>query len=378
MDCRRYIKAKKNATEDYSVADTNPFDVSKQVSAVLPKGEELRTYQGKAIRKRADGRWWARYYENGLQKSVYGRTQDECYNKLRLALKQQKKNSTNKTPKSLTLGEWLKVWLELYKVPKLEETSLDKIHYAIRNMKPIIDIRLKKITSIDIQNLLNSIDGHRKREVIFTHLKDALTKAVKNKLISDNPFDAVEIKKEKSAEKRPLYIEEEEPFIRACKECKEGILFLLCLYQGLRIGEALAITYEDIDFAKRTITINKSLTEKNKLKATKNGEERTIPLFNRTIDILDNTATGRICFYSRPVYQRKIKNICDALNLNGITTHSLRHTFATRCAEAGISPKIAQQWLGHKTLEMTLNVYTHVNKDFEKKETGKFDTYFDT
>lgn len=245
-------------------------------------------------------------------------------------------------------------------------------------MQPLLDLPLNKLTSMTIQNYLNGIDGNRKREMIYTNLKDAITKAVKNKLLADNPFDAVEIKKEKRTEKRALSLDEERRIVRALDGCKESTLFLLCLYQGLRIGEALALTYDDIDFANKTLTVNKSLTERNKLKSTKNGEARTIPLFNKTLAILDKTASGRVCVYSRAVYQRKIESVCKTLNIGGISTHSLRHTFATRCAEQGVTAKTVQQWLGHKTLEMTLNVYTHVNKDFEAKEIAKIDTQFDT
>lgn len=103
-----------------------------------------------------------------------------------------------------------------------------------------------------------------------------------------------------------------------------------------------------------------------------------VRLFNQTIALLNRQGKGKVCVYSRAVYQRKICELCKKLNITGISTHSLRHTFATRCAESGVTAKTVQQWLGHKTLEMTLNVYTHVNSDFEKKETIKFDTYFDT
>lgn len=175
-----------------------------------------------------------------------------------------------------------------------------------------------------------------------------------------------------------MTVDEERKLTTACKGCKEGLLFLLCLYQGLRIGEALALTYDDIDFKNKTINVNKSLTERNQLKCTKNGEQRTIPLFSQTAELLDETTKGKVCIYSRPVYQRKICELCKELNITGISTHSLRHTFATRCAERGVTAKTVQHWLGHKTLEMTLNVYTHVNSDFEKKEIAKFDTYFDT
>lgn len=366
---------KENATTE-AVAQITASYKSKQVSAVLPEEEQMKVYKGKTVRQRADGRWWARYYNNGKQCSVYGHTRDECYNKLKKAV--NSKGKTDTPTKHTTLGEWLAKWLDLYKKPKLQDTTIAKINYSIKNMQPLLDVPLNKLNSIEIQNFLNGIDGHRKRELIYTNLKDALTKAVKNKLLADNPFDAVEIKKEKRTEKRALTVDEERRLVAACKECKEGTLFLLCLYQGLRIGEALALTYTDVDFEAKTITVNKSLTERNKVKCTKNGEERIVPLFMRTAEILDKTATGKVCVYSRPVYQRKIDELCKSLNIVGISTHSLRHTFATRCAEAGIAAKTVQQWLGHKTLEMTLNVYTHLNKDFEQKEIAKFDTHFDT
>lgn len=350
---------------------------SKQVSAVLPQGEEVRRYKNKTIKKRPDGRYWARYYKDGKQCCVYGRTVDECLSALKQALSGKPKKQKEPS-KQMTLAEWLEKWLELYKKPKLQETTIAKLRYSIKSMQPLLNVPLKKLTSIAIQDFLNGIEGSRKREIIYINLKDALTKAVKNKLIADNPFDAVEIKREKRAEKRALTVDEERALVTACKGCKEGLLFLLCLYQGLRIGEALALTYDDIDFDKRTITISKSLTERNQVKCTKNGEDRVVPLFKQTAKLLDRTATGKVCIYSRPVYQRKIAELCRELNIKGISTHSLRHTFATRCAESGVAAKTVQLWLGHKTLEMTLNVYTHVNADFEKKETVKIDTYFDT
>lgn len=375
-----YILASKTINDDTKSSSKkksqNPSP-SKQLSAVLLQGEEVRQFKGKTIKRRADERYWTRYYKDGKQHSVYGQTIDECLQNLKKALsgktKLKKENS-----KHITLGEWLAKWLELYKQPKVQQTTIAKIQYSIKNMQPLLDFPLKNLTSMEIQNFLNSIEGNRKRELIYINLKDALNKAIKNKLITDNPFDAVEIKREKRPEKRALTIDEERRLITACKNCKEGLLFLLCLYQGLRLGEALALTYEDINFDKRTITISQSLTERNQLKCTKNGEKRVIPLFNQTVALLNRQATGKICVYSRAVYQRKICELCKQLKITGISTHSLRHTFATRCAESGVTAKTVQQWLGHKTLEMTLNVYTHVNSDFEKKETVKFDTYFDT
>ena len=77
-------------------------------------------------------------------------------------------------------------------------------------------------------------------------------------------------------------------------------------------------------------------------------------------------------------YQNHIARLSKQLGLNGVHAHTLRHTFATRCAEAGIAVKVVQKWLGHSTVQMTLNVYTHVNPDFEAEMVEKFDTHFDT
>ena len=168
-------------------------------------------------------------------------------------------------------------------------------------------------------------------------------------------------------------------FVQACRESNQGDLFLLCLYQGLRLGEALALTYSDIDFDKKTIRIEKSIDSLGELTTPKTPTSiRTIPLFGRTATLFQSGKNGNLFHYSRKVYQNAMLKLCKSLALDGISIHSLRHTFATRCSEAGLPAKVVQKWLGHSTLEMTLNVYTHVNADFERKEAEKFDTYFDT
>lgn len=354
-----------------------PFDVSKPVSAVLPKGEELKKYKGKTIRKRADGRWWVRFRQNGKQVSVYGRTQDECLQNLKEALKQQGK--ADKPLQRLTLGEWLGKWLELYKVGKVKHSTLDQMQRYLREVKSIGDKPLNKLTAIDVQAFLNGIDKPRKREKLYMFLKDALTKAVKNKLLTDNPFDGIDKPKYDKKQSRALTHEEEKRFVEACSRTKQGNLYLLCLYQGLRLGEALALTYADVDFANKTLTIDKSIDSLGELTTPKTAtSKRTIPLFKKSLALFTQGESGNVFKYDRKTYQHRMVVICRELGLANINIHSLRHTFATRCSEAGISAKVVQKWLGHSTLEMTLNVYTHVNADFEAQERAKFDTHFDT
>lgn len=248
-----------------------------------------------------------------------------------------------------------------------------------KEVQPLAGKQLSKLTAIDLQTFLNGIDKPRKREKLYTFLKDALTKAVKNKLIADNLFDGIDKPKYDKKQSRALTHDEEQRFVEACRRSNQGDLYLLCLYQGLRLGEALALTYEDIDFAKMTLSINKSIDSLGELTTPKTAtSKRTIPLFKKTLALLNQGGCGSVFKYKRNVYQNTMVDLCRALNLQGVSIHTLRHTFATRCSEAGISAKTVQKWLGHSTLEMTLNVYTHVNADFEAKEVAKIDTQFDT
>lgn len=350
---------------------------SKQVPAVTP-GDEVRTYKGKSIKRRADGRYWTRYYDKqGKQRSVYGKTQNECLSKLKAALKNNA--SGDKSFKSCTLGEWIQKWLELYKENKLKPSSLEQMKRYLKDLGAIADIPLTKLTSIDVQQFLNGIDKPRKREKLYEHLKDALTKAVKNKLIPDNLFDGIEKVKFLRKQSKALTHEQEQQFVEACKTSNQGKLLLLCLYQGLRLGEALALTYEDIDFEHKTISINKAVDSLGNVTTPKTATSiRTLPLFSRTAALFEQGGSGNVFKSPRKVYQNAMLKICKQLGFQGITVHSLRHTFATRCSELGITAKMVQHWLGHSTLDMTLNIYTHINADFEQKEAAKFDTYFDT
>ncbi|MBR1955003.1 MAG: site-specific integrase [Clostridia bacterium] len=352
---------------------------SKQVSAVLPQGEEVRRYKNKTIKKRPDGRYWARYYKDGKQCCVYGRTVDECLSALKQALAGKPKKQKEPS-KQMTLAEWLEKWLELYKVGKVKASTLEQMRRYLRDISTKIATKaVKKITAIDLQEFLNGVERPRKREKLYTFLKDAFTRATKTKVIADNPFDAIDKPRHEKKQSRALTHEEETRFVDACQQSNYGALYLLCLYQGLRLGEALALTYEDINFDEMTLTINKSIDSLGKLTTPKTAtSNRTIPLFKRSLAVLRRDTTGKVFPYTRKGYQVAMLRICKKLNLPGVSVHTLRHTFATRCSEAGIAAKTVQKWLGHSSINMTLNVYTHVNADFERKETVKIDTYFDT
>lgn len=149
-------------------------------------------------------------------------------------------------------------------------------------------------------------------------------------------------------------------------------MFLICLYQGLRRGEVLALTAEDIDFEKKTITINKAINQHNELDTTKNTQSiRIIPLFENTSEILNKykNTTGRI-FTNHYNHYNKIwlKLMHEHFPGKTYKIHSLRHTFITKCQEANVPLHIIQKWVGHSPgSAVTSRVYTHARDAEEQK-----------
>ncbi len=148
-------------------------------------------------------------------------------------------------------------------------------------------------------------------------------------------------------------------------------LFLITLYQGLRKGEALAITGEDIDFINKTLTINKAINEHNEFDTTKNlSSNRVMPLFENSIEILKKYALSKERVFNIPG-KRAQAIFTDIIKKNfptkHYTIHSLRHTFVTKCQEAGIPLHIIQKWVGHTIgSKVTNTVYTHTREEAEQ------------
>lgn len=343
-------------------------------SVMVTTGEELRKYNGKTVRKRTDGRYELRYYDGKKYHSVYGKTQNECIEKYRNTLKLNKNDK--KTYKEITLGDWLNQWLRLYKQNKVAKSTFDQMQRYLKEVQMLYQYKLKKISPILLQEFLNQIDKPRKREKIYLFLKDAFTKAFKLRIIEYNPFDAVETIRRDKKQSRSLTLEEENLFVEACQTSQYGNLYLLCLYTGMRIGEALALTRKDINYAERTISINKSINDFGDIVPTKTKTStRVIPLFDKAENVLRKIQTEELFVYKKTVYQNKIAILCRKLGLKNVSTHTMRHTFATRCAEAGVPPKIVQKWLGHSTINMTMDIYTHVNNDYEKEMVDKLNKF---
>lgn len=280
----------------------------------------------------------------------------------------------------LTLNDWLGQWIELYKIGQVKDSTLYKIRQIIRTyiFDTIGNIFLADIDGLTIQKFLMRINAPRQREHIFGLLKDAFRRAAVLQLIEYNPMQAVAVPKHVKKQSRAFDRAQERRFVSSCKKSKYSSLFLTMLYAGLRKGEAMALTERDIDFVNGYISVTKTVSIKRQITSPKTSAGiRQVPIFENLrpyLMYLQKKPYAAICTINAANVQNNFNKILKRANLykQGFTIHSLRHTFATRCIEKNVPPKILQKWLGHSSLDMTLNVYTHVNSDFENSVIQNF------
>lgn len=166
-----------------------------------------------------------------------------------------------------------------------------------------------------------------------------------------------------------------------------NIGLLISLYSGIRIGELCALKWEDVDFKKNCLTINKTIQrvyikDKNKniskviitTPKTKNAN-REIPINKEFLEILKKVKsdkqhyilTGNEKYIEPRTYRKYFNKVLDELKIKHFNFHSLRHTFATNCISLGVDYKTVSELLGHANVNITLNLYVHPRYSQKKK-----------
>lgn len=263
---------------------------------------------------------------------------------------------------------------------------------------------IKNIKPIHIQEFFNerthlAPSTLKKIKVIFHAAFDS---AMVNNLIRVNPIDSVKLPLSQKQEKEitVFSIEEQKRYISVAEKETYGTLLITLLLCGIRIGEALALTWDDIDFTNQTLTINKSLiyeriydaaldsyTYKHLVQSpkTKHGI-RTLsipdPLLPKLKKLKDSspyelafcTNVGTYIFEANVT--RVHHRVCKAANLPVTNIHALRHTFASTSAENHITPNTMQEILGHADIKTTLKIYTHATANSKLELKNVYDKIF--
>ena len=163
----------------------------------------------------------------------------------------------------------------------------------------------------------------------------------------------------------------------------------MALHTGMRIGEICALSWSDIDFNKKVIHINHTLTrvldDKNKTKIILDSpkteaSKRAIPLCSTIETILeeeyarrksDFVVSEKHTFIGTRTFEYRYKQFLKNNNIQDINFHSLRHTFATRCVQAGVDIKSLSEILGHANVSITLNTYVHSSIETKRNQLEK-------
>ena len=355
-------------------------------------------YMGKImLGRKADGK--------PNRKTVYGETQTEVLKKIN-ELIYEYNHGIYVEPNRMMFGEWLKIWLTTFKKKKLKSRTYDTYETQINtHITPTLGtLALKDITPFHIQEFYNNLFDNNLAAAtvrkIHQIIKPALAKAEEQGLIRNNPAaKGIELPPLVQKPVTAFSVGEQAIFFDTAKNYTYYDAFLFAVNTGLRSGELLALQWDDIDFINGYVNVNKTLTLiKDRDKQSKNSYilkikdgtktkagVRKIPLTKRCIRMLKqlklkNIAKTQLVFPSRNGtyinprnFLRCFKTICEKAELEGYNCHTLRHTFATRCFERGIPVKIVSRWLGHKKVQHTLDIYTHVMPDEEKKAIEKLE-----
>ncbi len=280
-----------------------------------------------------------------------------------LSLLKNNKSKTSNEP----LDTFLRSWYSDFVRPNISDvTSVNYETYLFERITPALGkIPLNELTANHLQHYLVSIKQGNTRKKIRFLLNRALNKAVVLGKIERNPFIATEIPSYHKTHYRALEFSEQNAVLNRIKRRPfyNAVFNVLCC-TGLRIGEFLAVDWEnDVDYENGFIRINKTRDIHTGIvhNSTKTlAGERDVPILPELYPYIETLKSEPMPPYSAVrSYFRRVYNF---LKIDKANQHAMRHTFISLCHVAGVQPKFVQAIVGHRDIEMTLNVYTHVMK----------------
>ncbi len=360
-----------------------------------------------SVTLRSDGRWMGRFYgwtSTGTRKrvTVYGSTRREVAEKLRQA---QERNSAGVPipDRSWKLADWLDHWLINVVMPNRRPATYALYEMTVRlYLKPALgSVTLTRLSAARVQAFLNSqlAAGHSVRQVqiMRTVLSSALTRAMRDELLMRNVARLAELPAWERQPITPWTIAEAQAFLTAAGTDPLYPAFVLLLLYGMRRGEVLGLRWADIDADSGLIRVRQQLARSGgELRAgpvkTAAGR-RELPLLELAKDMLairadvqsaDRHDLGSAWIDSglifttrtgRPVEPRNLvrsfHRISQAAVIRPVKVHHLRHTTATLLKNLGVPGREAQLILGHSRLDMTLETYTHQDREAQNDALAK-------
>ena len=388
-------------------------------------GKSLRGKEcGKGICQRKDGLYSARFV------SSEGKRQVKCFSSLPEArnwledAKYADRHEDVFAPPDMTVTEWFEFWISHIVgdlAPNTKRNYRERYKY---NVKPVIGkMRLTDVKPMHCKKVFIQMDadyaGSTIRQAYIT--MGTMFKAAKmNDLITKHPMDGVRYTKPVRAPDDIHFLTRDEQirFLEVAKRSRNYNQYALILETGLRTGEMIGLTWDAIDFEKRTLTVNKTLEFRHGEQYWRAGSPktqqsyRTIPLTDRAYEILKEIKDKRPWQKESPLlsqtleyidrrtgaisrlvmrdlvfinwrtgepaknssYDTHLYKLCDEAGIQRFCMHALRHTYATRAIECGVQPKVLQKLLGHASIKTTMDRYVHVTSESLDQAVRQFES----
>lgn len=353
------------------------------------KGKELPT----GIRQRKNGKYEGRVQYENERYSVYADSLSELKAKM-TELRYKLEHGSFVAKNRMTVKEWFETWIEDYKKNQVKVgTVIAYINYynfyvdKYIGKRKMVDVRGEHIQRV-YNGMLKDGLAVSTIKIISAVLNGCFKQAVKNGIIERNPIVLATIPRQGETKARRVFsVQEQEIFMRYAEESYLYNLFALAIRTGMRSGEIRGLKFSDVDRKNGVIHIVRTLKYEGgnqgffedapKTKTSK----RDIPLTQDMIHIIEEQLkknSQEVVFINGYVFQtdegrpisrerlqaeinRILKRIHDGgMEFEYFTPHCFRHTFATRAIENGMKPQTLKTILGHSTLAMTMDLYSHV------------------
>ena len=383
------------------------------------------------IRKRADGRWEALYtagYDpiTGKQKkkSIYGKTQKEVRQKL-VQVTADLDDGVYLEPTKMTLGDWLDVWLKEYTFDKKYSTVKSYKAQIKKHIRPALGkYKISQITPVLLQRFFNSLSepddkgktlAPKNIKNVYIILSGIMEQAVENEMIKSNPCKKVKLPKVYKKQIKPFTDEQVKDLLEVISADEiYGPILKTITFTGLRLAEAIGLTWDCVDFEKGTLNINKQLVTRPQrdggpiLTTVKNGKPRILRPAPFVMQMLKIRYTEQIMQRSRAAeaweawnteeeHQKAFvfttmtgdslrpkrvylhfKAAAKEIGAPDSRVHDLRHTYAVLSLQNGDDVKTVQENLGHSTAAFTLDVYGHVSDRMKQESAARMQNYINS
>lgn len=357
---------------------------------------------------------------NGKKKqiSVYGKTQRSVVEKMQ-ELRRKRDDNYFIENNNVTLEEWIKEWMRIYKRPYISpRTYQGYVEKSRTIVEHLGNMQLQKIELYHLQRFISELQKKGKSPKSLRHyysiLKMCFDDAIMCRLMVMNPTKNLKLPSMRRKELNIMTKEEQQVFEGFMKEHTMGTAYIVLVNTGLRAGELSGLTWNDVDFDNKSLYVRRGMQkittyddEFNKVSRERKitdvkteNSYRVVPMLDKVVRVLKEykekiieeqnelAELGKGFSEDDFIFKTKSNNpitseylrkhcqqICESHNFRKVGIHELRHTFATRSIEAGIDLRVLQEILGHASYSTTADIYVHILGKVKLSQMNRLEAY---